>query len=321
MTDFKIWLEDFIDKCDGISVYFINDANEIYNSDIDSKVLDRYRTGLCNELCLKYTKNDKFSSPNLSNYDERKNALYKYDFPASDMPLEFKLTQTVLDFKATKIIPIYQTKNKKLSNVKSVIIQLKSSSLVQSIALYQHVAPVSLLGSDKGLLNITTHKTRLVELESDVLKLNAKFVFLQHNDFYYIENVHTLETRLHFKDAIHKRAQSYSEEIKNLGLIEDMKKFNERIEKDTSFARKVVKAFKNSIVIKEKISNEDIIIFSQSKKYYSDFLKPTDDGLSFKLESVAKCNKFLELLDDDFLKSELTHRNYLARSKDLLQSA
>ncbi|MVE79124.1 DUF4868 domain-containing protein, partial [Vibrio cholerae] len=71
--------------------------------------------------------------------------------------------------------------------------------LNKSIAFYQYIFPVSLLGSDKGILNVTTHNTRLIELEQDVLKLNANFVFFQIDSKYFIENVNTLETRLHFK--------------------------------------------------------------------------------------------------------------------------
>ncbi|CAH8242324.1 hypothetical protein VAE122_3830001 [Vibrio aestuarianus] len=189
----------------------------------------------------------------------------------------------------------------------------------KSIAFFQYIYPVALLGSDKGMLNITTHDTRLIELEQDVLKLNANFVFMQISDKYFVENVNALETRLHFKEVIHKRAQAYAKNIEDLGLVEDMTKFNDRIAKETSFARKLVKVYKNSVVIKESVPNKDIVQFAMSKSYYSESMKATDAGDSFQLDSIVRCKRFVELLDDDFLKSELTNRNYIARAKDLVK--
>ena len=233
--------EKFIDSCDGINVYFVNNANDVFDSDIASPVLAKFRKSFCDEFRRKYTNHDKFSIIPLSNYDERKNTLYRFDFDPKEMPFEFKLTQQVLDIKATKKVPIYQAKNDKLSNITGVIILLKSIPLNNSMAFYQHIFPVSLLGPDKGLLNLTSHKTRLVELAQDVIKLNANFVFLQIKNAYFIEHVGTLETRLHFKKVIHSRAKIYSKKIEAIGLIDNMTKFNARIDKETSFARKVVK--------------------------------------------------------------------------------
>lgn len=50
MSKFKTWLEDFINGCDGIAVYFVDDANKIHDSDIDSKVLAKFRTAFCQDL-------------------------------------------------------------------------------------------------------------------------------------------------------------------------------------------------------------------------------------------------------------------------------
>ncbi|TQP92320.1 DUF4868 domain-containing protein [Vibrio cholerae] len=101
-------------------------------------------------------------------------------------------------------------------------------------------------------------------------------------------------------------------------MVEDMTKFNDRISKETGFARKLVKVYKNSAVIKGNIPNKDIVSFAMSKPYYSDSLRASDTGDSFKLDSIVKCKRFVELLDDDFLKSELTNRHYIARAKDLV---
>lgn len=319
MSKFKRGFATFVDGCDGISVHFLDELNRIYEADIDAPVLAKYRDDFCDELRKKYTENDSFSLTGLSNYDERPNALFQFDFALKDQPQEFKLTEQILSLPANKSFPKYQVKNDKLSNIKASIVMLSNSTLNKSIAFFQHIFPVSLLGSDKGVLNITTHKTRLVKLEQDVLKLNANFVFMQIKDQYFIENVKTLESRLHFKEVIHSRATTYTKDIEKLGLIEDLTKFKGRVDNETSFARKVVKAYKNSAVIKGKIPKDEILKFVQDKPYYSEHLALSAAKDSLKVDTIGKCKKFLELLDDDFLLSELTNRNYIARSKDLLK--
>lgn len=319
MSKFNRWFTDFVDQVDGISVYFVDSANQVFNSDIDGTVLAKYRKSFCDDLRKKYTGCDDFEVTPLSTFDERPHTLYFYDFNKSEMPLEFKFTEQVLTLKSNQIVPKYQVKNQKLGDIKSAVVILSNSTSGDSVAFYQYVFPVSLLGPDKGVLNITTHKTRLVELEQDVLKLNTKFVFMQCPHGYLIENVNVLETYLHFKKVINSRAKNYVVEIEKMDLVEDTKMILDRIDKEPAYAKKLVNAYKNSVVISSGISNEAMIKFAQSKPYYRDYLKPSASGKSFVVDKVVQSKRFIELLNDNFLKSELTKTDYLARSKKMMK--
>ncbi len=132
---------------------------------------------------------------------------------------------------------------------------------------------------------------------------------------YLVENVGVLETNLHFKKAINTRAKKYAGEILNMGLVEDTTVILDHIEKEPTYAKKLISAYKNSIVISQKIPSTDIISFAQKKEYYSKYLKPSKNGKSFVIDGVTQSKRFLELLNDNFLKSELTNTEYLARSK------
>lgn len=311
---FISWFTDFVDSADSISVYFVDNANDIYDSDIDGKVLARYRENFCKDLRLKYTESGEFEIDKLSTFEERKNTLYHYDFSEKEKPFEFTLTTKALDIKASQKVPKYKTKEQKLSNIKGAIVILTQGT-TKSVAFYQHVFPVSLLGPDKGVLNITTHDTRLVELEQDVLKLNTKFVFLETKSHYFVENVGVLESNLHFKKAITSRAKKYVGEIAKMNLVEDTTLMMDRINKEPAYAKKLVTAYKNSVVLQLGISNQDMIAYAQSQDYYKDHLKPNASGNSFVIDKVTQSKRFIELLNDNFLKSELTEEHYLARSK------
>ncbi|CAH7190958.1 conserved hypothetical protein [Vibrio chagasii] len=308
---------DFFNNCDGIGVYFLSNAGVIYDADIASSTLDRFRVDFCNEFKRKYTNEDDFSVVKLSNYDGRKHALYRYDFDAADMPLEMKFTNKVLAIKPTDTIPPFRIGNSKLNELKAVIVRLEDSVSGRKFAFYQHIYPVAIVGPDKGFLNLTSHQSRLVELEEDILKLNANFIYLQVGRHYFIENIKAFESILGFKSAIHSRAKQYSTKLSQTGLVDDLTMFNERIDKETSFARKLVKVYKNSAVLKESIPNADIIEFTKQKPHFRSLsMSVSDNATSFKLDTVARCKQFLELLDDDFLKSELTGADYISKSKD-----
>jgi len=72
----------------------------------------------------------------------------------------------------------------------------------------------------------------------------------------------------------------------------------------------------SSIVIKKKIPNEQLISFVSSNPKLKDNIETNEDKTKFKLKTNNHCNFFIKLLDDDFLKSELTQEEYEALAKN-----
>lgn len=163
---------------------------------------------------------------------------------------------------------------------------------------------------------LTVHDSRVVKLEHDVLRLGERFVVSLIDDIYLIANVKALEKELAFDKVIHARAIQYCTALSDSNLVENLDKFSLRIKNETAFARKFVKIYKNSAVIEQKLLSEDVIKFAMSKDFYKKGLKLSEDESQFDLNSITRCNNFLTLLDDDFLKSELTQQNYIAKAKD-----
>ncbi|VXA78696.1 MULTISPECIES: anti-phage protein KwaB [Aeromonas] len=311
--DIKFDMKKILDTCTGIKVFFIDDDNnELYDSDIESEGLDEFMIGFVNDLKNRFTDNEKLSIPNLSNADDRKNALYYFDF---DVRIhEFNYLDKVNDMQANKIIGKYQVKSKGLSSIKAVVIRLKGND-GEVISFYQYIHRTALWTSGKGVF-FTTHKTRVVKMTDDVLRLNNNFIFAKIGKSYLINNINAFEKELGFDKIIHAKAEQYCSSIESRGLVNNLEKFNKRLKNETHFARKFVKVFKNSAVIEQELSNEEIISFAMSKSFYENKLKLTEDGNQFDLNSIQRCSYFLQLLDDEFLKSELTGMNYIARAKD-----
>ncbi|MEH0370464.1 anti-phage protein KwaB [Vibrio mimicus] len=309
----KAALKDFAENATGIKFFFVDKSNNIKASDIRNEELDESRREFCNSLLTKFANNESFTTPFLSNYDERKHALYKFDF--DETPDAFGVLDHALAIRPDDLVDVYQARDNKLENIEAVIIILKHRDGRQ-IGFYQQVFNVSLLQSQRGIANLTIHESRIIKLQTDVLRISSNFVFAKLGDEFLVDNVKALENQLGFKDVVH--ARTYFDQITEMNFADDMNLFLEKIEEDTSFARKVVKVARHSAVLENSISTADLIAFVKQKEHYANVLKFNDDETQFDFKSINRCRKFLELLDDDLLTSPLTNKDYIARAKDRL---
>lgn len=131
---------------------------------------------------------------------------------------------------------------------------------------------------------------------------------------YYIFNNSVLEKNDDVKIILQNAAASSLQSINNLGVVSEMDGLKQRISEDPTYARKVISAVKTSPVTSMK--KQDIITFVQKR----DGLKGLvgNDGNSFVLDSKKKQNDFIKLLNDDFLQSALSKKDYDAMKKKLL---
>ncbi|PMN65656.1 anti-phage protein KwaB [Enterovibrio norvegicus] len=310
-------IKKIVDNCIGISVFFVDSGNNIYDSDVNNESLDDFRKEFVNGMKKKYTNNESFTCPPLSNYDDRKHTLYHFDF--DEMPYEFSLIDKVEALKANERLEVYQAKNHGLKTLKAFIIRLRNTDGM-TMCFYQNIHHSSMWKSDRKTF-LTTHNTRVVKLTDDVLRLTDSFVVAKLNNNYYIENVTTLEKELSFSDIIHAKASKNLSILKSMDIVECLDSFSQRITNDTSFARKFVKVYRHSPVIEKKLENKSIIEFAMSKSFYKEKLKLNESGDKFDISTIGRCNHFLTLLDDNFVKSELTGEEYISKSKDKASKA
>lgn len=306
-------LKQLVDRSTGIRVFFVDEEGDIRDSGLNPSGLSDCLKVFCAALEQKYIENESFTAPLLSDHDERKHALYQFDF--DDHPSEFAVLDDAILQAKSDDIETFDAQITPLSSITTVILVLENDYGVQA-AFYQHVYSVSLLNSDSGMLNITADETRIIKLEQDVLRISPNFVFMKLGEHYLIENVKALESKLNFKKVIHEKAYRCTEQLHEMDLVDDLETFAGKVAEETGFARKFVKVFNESAVIEAGVSNEQLIEYAKSKDYYTGALAYNESGDRFKLDNSKKCRAFLELLDDDLLTSSLTGRDYIARNKD-----
>ncbi|CAK1877202.1 anti-phage protein KwaB [Vibrio crassostreae] len=312
-AEIKANLGLFATNCTGIEIFIVDQEDNLTRSDIQNSALDGARNAFTDALKKKYIENESFTIPYLSNHDDRKHALYQFDFDES--PQAFDLVNTAMVATAETEMPTYEARDNKLENIKALIIVLKNRD-GHKAGFYQHVYGVTLLKSGKGILNLMAHETRVVKLQQDILRVSPNFIFLKMGDVYLVESVNGLENQLNFKDVIQRKAEVLTETLVGMNFSDDFNIFIEKVQEDISFARKVVKVCTHSAVLEQEITTAELIEFVKQEEHYANVLKFNDDETQFDLNSINRCRKFLELLDDDLLRSPLTNKSYIARSKD-----
>lgn len=153
--------------------------------------------------------------------------------------------------------------------------------------------------------------------EDEIFRLNSKIDFLQTTDNLYVLNMQVMESNFKIHNVLKKKAENFISEIKADGFIENPEFITERINENPSFARKVLKVNKESPVM--KLSFSDIKAFVEKHPVLSGKLKFNKKGTKFSLDTKNSATLFIKLMDDDFLKSDLTQRLYDSITKDRLE--
>ncbi|WP_155397917.1 anti-phage protein KwaB [Methanosarcina mazei] len=291
-----------------IVVYFKLKNGEVRLADINNNVLPRILTLYKNKISEEIINKENLELLKLSEMDERKNVIYKYDFDKDREPF-LSMKQVVED----EEIKTFSISNDTLENIDGIIAKISNSN--HGIFLYTKFYPVNLIKPGKSI-NLFPSDHRLEMFDGKLIQITGKFDILRYNNEYYIKKHEILEKFYQFNDVITERAKSYFEEIIKIKIIENEAKLFSYLENNPSRARKFIKVMASSLVIKKKIPKEQLISFVSNNPKLKDNIETSEDKTKFKLKTNNHCNFFIKLLDDDFLKSELTQEEYEALAKN-----
>ncbi len=185
-----------------------------------------------------------------------------------------------------------------------------------NIVLYKKNYPINLMTRGKTLF-FRKSDENIDELKDDILKIDRSFQFLVFGNHVLIINLKMLETQLGYESVIIKKAKEALITIGAIDFLEDISKIEEMI--SSKKIAKKVHLVRNSPVIDIINENESkVVSFIKNHPELKKSLKFTNDG-KLELKSKVSVEKFLKLLDDDYLKSELTDLLYDSLNKDTLE--
>ena len=149
----------------------------------------------------------------------------------------------------------------------------------------------------------------------DIIRLNDDAQLLRVGDSIFVLDLRVLERNMGFSLLIQRAAKETVSAIEELDILDDIEVLRDTLE-EPSFARKLSKVKRASPIFTLRITKEAIVEFTKNVPELAGKFKYSEDGTRIKLGTKQSKIAFLKLLNDAFLRSELTKQYYEASAKD-----
>ena len=254
-----------------------------------------------------YTYDDSLEILKLSSADERKNGLYYYDL--DELPDELKFMKKVWE---NPNFEKFNFQDDSLDEIEAFIIVIGNAE--NKMVLYKQQYPISLLRRDKYMFTPILHENRLKKVQQDILRVDFNFQFCYVKGVFYISDIDRMEKICSFHNVIVNEAKKSIKLILEADILDNVEVLEDELD-NVTFARKLTRIYKDSKVL-GKISKEVIVEFTKKHSYFKkNPLKSTDEN-KFILDTKKSKETFIKLMNDDFLKSELTNYEYESLAKN-----
>lgn len=273
-----------------------------------SDIAKGYRESLTKEL-QRFTQDDQMSVMNLSDRDERSNAVYRYDIPDTE-PSYFTYMREPIERPAVDYTDnrLFSFERDSFSNIDYFVIELGTED--NKVVVYRDNFNVNLLKQGPGRFFLNKSGTQIAAVKDDILRMDSQIdCMLLDNDFY-IVNLKNLDTSRDFAEIIRRRASDALDLIEDLPFIDNVDGLRARLS-ELPFARRLMRAMDNSPVT--QLPPNDVLDFVRNHHTLRNVLRISGD--KFELSSKRAQRAFISLLNDDFLYSKLTQRDYESSAK------
>lgn len=279
------------------------DAQLALTAELKLEVLEFFETG--------YVLRD------LTAIDLRQDAIFRYNLPG--YPSQLEVLKRTLDAPAT--INDFNHENDSVTDLKAIVVVLGNGN--ESLAIYKHHYPTNTYRRNGfSLLRAGIAQDRFEKLDQDIIRMGHTIDFIYDGVDVFVTNFKVLEKFFGFKEAVKADATVKLATLTARNIVQDAAVLEERItvHGDLTFARKVIRAISHSRVL-DTVANDQIIQFIKQHQSLSKKIKVNAADTQIILDTKVSQNFFMKLLNDDYLKSELTKFEYDADSKDLVEAA
>ena len=303
----------------GIKLYFVLEnegETQIRFADISVEVATDLKTQFVDYLQSKLVNNPELNYAAITEADDTSNSVYHYNLDGQPEEL-----QPMYDVQAEEIFSLNQVENPSfpnftfnqddLSKITGFVICLGNEA--NKFVLYKKHYHVSLMkqGSYYGLLAVQA-ATRFEKLTDNVIKLNETVEFMLVDDKLIVLSVKTFQNSFGYDKIIRSKAEENLGTIAAANLLEDIEVLRE-LAQELKFAKKIMNIRHHSPVL--HIPFADVRTFIQGHPKLRRRIKFNEDQSRISLQSRSSKELFIKILNDDFLKSELTQLLYDSQKK------
>lgn len=293
-----------------ISFYATTPTTSLCLFNIEDQFLDELKELFIEEIKL-VTDNQSpnFTLENYSSSTKQLDAIFQYDLQ-DDLRPEMQLMKDVQAIIEPNLFVINPENS--IDQVNGLYIVIRSANHV--ISLYKHIFGVDKIYAQKSWFLVHSNE-QFVKQQESMLRISPTFQMLCVDDDIIMTDIQKLERIMDLKEVLTNRAAEHIATIVNQRqLVKDSIQL-ERVSKEPTMAKKLIHALTEGKVFVHNISNDVIIKFAQKKNAK---LNMTYQGNQFDLTNKAEARRFIKLIDDDYLTSELTKEDYDANQKQEL---
>jgi len=241
----------------------------------------------------------------------RDNAIYRYDLPVENRTIEMDRMSEVLDIQAPEKFNADETP---IENITGIYIVIRGE-MNQNIVLYKYITAVDKTYARSSFLFFKDNDMFKRQKEN-LLRISPVIHMIMMENEILLLDMKKLESSLGLKDILVREAERDIQAVMDKRLVTD-NQFLKKACGKTSMCKKLRHALTQSKVVLNGIDNTRIISFAESKQEKLKFhFNAAKDA--FDIKSKAEAERFIKLLDDDFLRSELTQEDYDSYDKECM---
>lgn len=238
----------------------------------------------------------------------RENMIYRYDLSPD------RRTQEMINMSraGTEQNPsLFTVNNDLLEKINGFYVVIKS--VENRVVFYKQILPIDkTYGRSSFFLGIKDNE--MFERKKDsLLRLVPGIQMLYVDDTIILVEMNKLESSLGLDAILQKEAATTFRNIEEKDIVLDIAKLKEICDKP-SMLKKLRHALTESKV--KDLSNDEIIQFAKQQNKLK--FKFDEEQNKFNIDSQAAAKRFIKLLDDDYLFSNLTSTDYDSEQKGVL---
>jgi hypothetical protein len=271
-----------------ISVELATELKEIFRATINNKFFDNQ------ELVMR----------EISSSIETVNSIFYYDL--EEFPEKLSSANNFDPFTEYQD---FSFNNDDIESIKAILITV--GNVENYFSIYKHVYPVTIVRQDR-MLGFLPIGDRFEKLNSNILQINNAIDFLFANDNLFVNNIKTLSSAYGYNEIIKNQARQNITLIQDLDLIANIAELTAFVD-NIKYAKRVLRINANSPVL--QLAKLRIIEFITNHPILSTKIRMNATNDRIMLDTDISKIITIGILNDDYLKSNLTNLDYESENK------
>lgn len=296
----------------GIRVHLVkkneDNSESILLADTSRELSDDLKEIFSRTINTIFFNNDEFTLSNISTAIETTNSAFYYDI--NEFPEKLNILQ---DFNTWHDYSEFSFTDDDIENIKAILITVGNQD--NYFTIFKHVYPVTIVRQDK-MLGFVPIGDRFEKLNSNILQINNSIDFIYVQESLIVNNIKTLSSAYGYKEIIKNQAREKIILINELGLIENIGELSSFVE-NVKYAKRVLRINPESPVL--QLAKPRIIDFISGHDKLRRKIRFNENRNKILLDTDISKIITIGILNDDYLKSNLTDLDYESENKAEIQ--